>query len=79
MDRKAMIKEITEQVINMYENNVLNENGSEGFIGWLEDGEVFHNNGHTDEEVDALMGLARDMASAIDGLTYKWLHIEENF
>ena len=77
MERKEKIMAITEQVIGMLENNVLQENGSETFVGWLEDGEVFINNGYTEQETKEIMDLVNELAPAVDNLTFGWLHIEE--
>ena len=78
MTREEKVKVITEQVMNMYDNNVLNGNGSEGFMGWLEDGEVFANMGcYSAIEVKELTDFARGIAPLVDELTYKGLHLEE--
>lgn len=78
LSREEMIKAITEQVINMYSNNVLQDNGAEGFEGWCADGEVFTNNGYTEEEADAMMDLVRDMAPCVDALTFGWLNTDKS-
>ena len=77
MTHNEMIKAITEQVINMYSNNVLEDNGAESFEGWCADGEVFTNNGYTDEEADAMMKLVRDMSACVDALTFRWLNTDD--
>ena len=35
---------VAEQIINMLENDIINKNGGESFLGWLGDGEVFRIN-----------------------------------
>ena len=77
MERAKKVKLIAEQVINMYENNVLHDGGCEGFIGWLEGGDVFFHNGHTTEEIAELMELADQVAPIVDKLSYEYLHTEE--
>lgn len=77
MKRNEKIKAITEQVINMYDNNVLGDNGAECFESWCADGEVFINNGYTDQEADEIMELVKDMAPTIDELTFKWLNTDD--
>lgn len=77
MTHNEMIKAITEQVINMYSNNVLADNGAESFEGWCADGEVFTNLGYTDEEADAMMKLVRDMSACVDALTFRWLNTDD--
>lgn len=72
---KDIVQAVTSQVINMWDNNVLCENGAESFIGWLEDGEVFANNGMTEEEVDKAMEMANEIAPLVDELTFKFLNV----
>lgn len=63
---------VAEQILGMIENNVLNENGGESFIGWLEDGDVFFNaDRYTDEEIDEAMKLAHEIADLVDELSWK--------
>lgn len=63
---------VAEQIVGMIENNVLNENGGESFIGWLEDGDVFFNaDRYTDEEIDEAMKLAHEIADLVDELSWK--------
>ena len=53
-NKKKIVKVVTEQVIAMLDNNVLNGYGTEGFMGWLEDGDVFANSDErlTEEEIE---------------------------
>ena len=63
---------VAEQIVGMIENNVLNENGGESFIGWLEDGDVFFNaDCYTDEEIDEAMRLAHEITDLVDELSWK--------
>ena len=39
--RNVAIKAVAGQLVNMIINDVLNNNGLEGFEGWCADGEVF--------------------------------------
>ena len=69
--KKAKIM-VAEQIVGMIENNVLNENGGESFIGWLEDGDVFYNaDCYTDEEIDEAMKLAHEITDLVDELSWK--------
>ena len=63
---------VAEQIVGMIENNVLNENGGESFIGWLEDGDVFYNaDCYTDEEINEAMKLAHEITPLVDELSWK--------
>lgn len=77
MTQKGIIKAVTAQIINMLVNDVLNEYGTESFIGWLEDGEVFYNNGMIKEDVEKAMTLARQIADNLDTITCNYLNITE--
>lgn len=69
--KKAKIM-VAEQIVGMIENNVLNENGGESFIGWLEDGDALYNaDCYTDEEIDEAMKLAHEIAPLVDELSWK--------
>lgn len=69
--KKAKIM-VAEQIVGMIENNVLNENGGESFIGWLENGDVFYNaDCYTDEEIDEAMKLAHEVTHLVDELSWK--------
>ena len=64
--KKAKIM-IAEQIIGMIENNVLNENGGESFIGWL----FFNVDCYTEEEIEEAMKLAYEIAPLVDELSWK--------
>lgn len=60
-------KMVVSQVINMWENNVISDNGCEGFVGWCEDGDVFEG---TDAEIEQATALMKEVADKVDELTY---------
>lgn len=59
-------KELVRQIIAMLDNNILNENGVEMFEGWLEDGDVFFNNGWSEEDIQEAMYYAKRVSAALD-------------
>lgn len=70
MFSREVYKDVTEQIINMLTNDIIEENGTESFLGWLENGEVFANNGLSDEEVDERMKLANKVNELVTNLAY---------
>ena len=68
---KVAVREVANQVINMLTNNILEDNGTESFEGWCEDGAVFSDHPSYKEECVALM---REVAPIIDNLTYNHLN-----
>ena len=42
-NKNSDIKKVVGVLIDMLHNNVLNDNGTESFVGWCEDGDVFDN------------------------------------
>ena len=76
MDKKEIVKAVVEQLSNMLENNTIHENGFESFEGWCADGEVFTNNGMSDEDADKCMDLVRKVSPDLDNLIWKYLSIE---
>ena len=54
----------------MWENNILRENGFEGIVGWLEDGDALINAGYTKEETDEIMKAVNQIQGAIDNLSW---------
>lgn len=64
--KEETIKKVTEWIIGLLENDILQENNIEGFEGWCEDGGVFGD----DKEAVALM---REVAPMVDNLTYNGL------
>ena len=57
---------VTEQIINMMDNDILRDNGIEEFVGWCENGEVF------DYDKDCIE-LMHKVADFVDNLTYNFL------
>ena len=66
MTNKEIKKAVAEQIINMIDNNILHDNGTEMFEGWLEDGEVFALNGMSEEDIETAMGYAHEVSAALD-------------
>lgn len=82
--RKVAVLMVTQQLINMLENDICRQNGIEPFEGWCADGEVFlptDENGAPVEEameteyVKEAMRLVKEVAPLIDKLTYKFLNL----
>ena len=69
---EKIAKAVVSQFLNMIQNDVIESNGFESFIGWLADGEVFKLNGMTDEEVRLAMIYANVIADDIDSLHWKF-------
>lgn len=61
---KETKQKVTEQIINMLTNNILEEQGGETFEGWCEDGEVFD----WDEDCIALM---KKVSTFVDSLSWE--------
>lgn len=61
---KETKQKVTEQIINMLTNNILEEQGGEPFVGWCEDGEVFD----WDKDCIALM---HKVAKIVDSLSWE--------
>lgn len=74
MDRKEIKKIVTEQIIGMWENNVLHGCGMESFMGWLEDGDAFYNTvyaeEYTDEQLEEAIAFAKEIAPMVDELSW---------
>lgn len=68
-------KAVTEQIIVMLTNNILNEYGNEGFEGWCEDGAVFENTypNMSEDFYNECEELMRKVSPIIDDLTYNHL------
>lgn len=75
--RNVAIKAVTGQLVNMLINDVLNNNGLEGFEGWCADGEVFED--LQGEYFDEAMRLAEEIAPLVDTLTYNHLNFGVKF
>lgn len=62
---------VAEQVIGMFENNILQECGPEQFTGWCEDGNIFHNS-YPDMPADTkddCVFLMNEVAQHVDKIT----------
>ena len=70
MTHKEIKKAIAEQIIGMWENNILRENGYEGIVGWTEDGDVFINAGYTEEETNEIMEVVKRIQDRVDDLSW---------
>lgn len=70
MDKTEIKKIVCEQIMNMWENNVLQEYGGESIVGWLEDGDVFADD-RSDEEIGEIMAFVREIADLVDDLSWK--------
>ena len=68
---QVAVRAVANQLINMLTNNILEDNGTESFEGWCEDGEVFNDHPSYKEECVALM---RKVAPLVDELTYNHLN-----
>lgn len=68
---------ITQQIINMLENDIINENGGESFVGWLEDGEVFRLNGMNEYEVSVAMSLVKSINDEVTSIVFNLEHFGE--
>lgn len=77
MTNKEIRNAVTQQIINMLENDILNENGGESFVGWLEDGEVFRLNGMTEYEVAIAMSLVKSINDEVTSMVYNLEHFGE--
>jgi hypothetical protein len=70
MDKKEIKRIITEQIINMWENNILHDNGFEGIVGWLEDGDLFIQAGYDEEETNEIMEVVKRIQDRVDDLSW---------
>lgn len=66
METKEIKKAVVRQIIAMLDNNILNEYGVEMFEGWLEDGDVFFNQGLDERDIEEAMFYARKVSGALD-------------
>ena len=77
MTKQEIKNAVTQQIINMLENDILNENGGESFVGWLEDGEVFRLNGMNEYEVSVAMSLAKSINDEVTSMVFNLEHFGE--
>lgn len=70
MDKKEIKRIIAEQIIFMWENNILHDNGFEGIVGWLEDGDLLIQSGYTKEVTEEIMEFVRRIQDRVDDLSW---------
>ena len=79
-ERRSNIKiAVVEQLVNMLTNDILCENGAEGFEGWCADGEVFELNGCNERDVADCMRLVRKVAPIVDNLVLNYLNPDNDW
>lgn len=61
--KRTDIISVVEQIVNMFDNNVVGNNGSECFEGWCEDGDVFEN------PTDAQIKIMKRLSPFVDSLS----------
>ena len=71
MSDSEIRKAVASQIVNMIENDVLRDCGGESLIGWCEDGEVFFNNGMSEEDIEKAMQYVREINDAVTDIVYK--------
>ena len=71
--RQVAVKAVADQLINMLTNNLIEDNGTEPFEGWCEDGNVFKDN-LRGEYFDEAVALMKEVSPLIDKLTYCYLN-----
>lgn len=71
MTKEEIKRKVVGQLINMLDNDIMTGYGTGSFLGWLEDGEVFRLNGHSEEEVKELMEFAGKIAMQVDNLVWQ--------
>lgn len=64
--KNEIVKDVVEQVVNMLLNNVIEDNGTECFECWCEDGAVF---GDEDVDISAQVAIMRKLAPYVDALS----------
>ena len=75
-ERKIIIA-VTSQVINMLNNNVLEDNGSEPFEGWCGNDLVWtdeNGNDFSEDEIKEAQALVEKVAPLVDELHLKYLN-----
>ena len=71
MNKIEIFKEVIEQVIAMFDNNLLADNGLESFEGWCENGDIFETN--RNEHI----AVMKRIAPAVDNLTNIIFNLQE--
>ena len=74
IEKKARIQ-VTNALISMLVNDIVEDNGIESFVGWCEEGDIF-----SEEKNDAVqkrcIEIMNEIGSAVDKLTYNYLAID---
>ena len=69
--REQFIKDVIGQLANMLDNNFCQDYvGSEPFMGWLQDGEVWEEENLSEEEIQKRLEFAEKIAPIVDELSY---------
>jgi len=68
---QVAVKQVTQQLINMLQNNIIEDNGTESFESWCESGAVFAE--HPSYEAECI-DLMEKVAPLIDELTFTYLN-----
>lgn len=66
--RKENLERVVGQITNMFNANEHGW-GLESFKGWCEDGDVFADNGLSDEDVAECVEIMNELAQHVDALT----------
>ena len=59
-------KLIAGEIVQMFSNNIMNEEGFEPFMCWLEDGDIFKDMGMSLEDQNRAMAIARRISEELD-------------
>lgn len=76
VDMSKIIKKVAGQIQSYIENNIINENGLESFIGWCADGEVFDSPDMSEEEIEVAMVLVNNIDTQFTDMVYSHLDID---
>lgn len=69
--REQFIKDVIGQLANMLDNNFCQDYvGSEPFMGWLQNGEVWEEENLSEEEIQKRLEFAEKIAPIVDELSY---------
>lgn len=71
MTESEIKKAVAEQLVGMIDCDVIKGGGTEDFVGWCEDGEVFFNNGMVGEDIERAMKYVREINDSVYGIVQK--------
>ena len=77
IDMVKIIKKVAGQIQCYIENDIMNENGLEPFVGWCADGEVFETSDMSEEEVQVAMALVNRINEPFTNMVYEHLAIDK--